>query len=172
MEFLETLYQAAKSFIEEIQFRLYHGPIFHRFLNHKYTYYRRLPWKMKIPYLKLVRDHYRYFDFVERDIKLTRAMKAIICCAAAQLVMYLPSESLTFFERIIVYRDYYNSKITHKRHKGEVNPGMKIIVFSWRWRRTCNGGVTGGFAAATATTARLKTQHDGQQRQPRGRASR
>jgi Mlc titration factor MtfA (ptsG expression regulator) len=132
MEFLETLYQAAKSFIEEIQFRLYHGPIFHRFLNHKYTYYRRLPWKMKIPYLKLVRDHYRYFDFVERDIKLTRAMKAIICCAAAQLVMYLPSESLTFFERIIVYRDYYNSKITHKRHKGEVNPGMKIIVFSWR----------------------------------------
>lgn len=132
MGILEHLYQVAKSFIEEIQFRLYHGPIFHRFLNHRYTYYKRLPWALKISFLKLVRDHFQYFEFIERDIKLTRAMKAIISCGATQLVMNLPRESLTFFERIIVYRDYYNSKITHKRHKGEVNPGMKLIVFSWR----------------------------------------
>ena len=132
MEILEWIYTAIKSTLDEVRFRLYHGPIFHRFLNHKYHFYRNLPWKLKIPFLKLVRDHYRYFEFVERDVKITRAMKAIICCAAAQLVMNLPSESLTFFTRIIVYRDYYNSKITHKRHKGEVNPRFKLIVFSWR----------------------------------------
>jgi MtfA peptidase len=132
MELLELIYQGVRGTIEEIQFRLYHGPIFHRFLNHRYHYYKNLPRKLKIPFLKLVRDHYQYFEFVERDIKITRAMKAIICCGAAQLVMNLPTESLTYFTKIIVYRDYYNSKITRKRHKGEVNPGFNLIVFSWR----------------------------------------
>ena len=80
-----------------------------------------------------MRDHYEYFEFIPRsDVKLTRAMKAIICCGASQLVFGLPRESLTYFEKIIVYPDYYNSKYTHKRHKGEVNPGLRVIVFSWR----------------------------------------
>ena len=59
-------------------------------------------------------------------------MKAIICCGASQLVFSLPAQSLSYFEKIIVYPDYYNSKYTHRRHKGEVNPGLRIIVFSWR----------------------------------------
>ena len=59
-------------------------------------------------------------------------MKAIISCAAAQLLLFLPSEGLSYFKRIIVYPDYYNSRITHKRHKGEVNPGLRTIVLSWR----------------------------------------
>jgi len=80
-----------------------------------------------------VRDHYEYFEFVPREgMKLTRAMSAIICSAASQIVLFLPSESLTFFEKILVYPDYYNSSITHKRHKGEVNPALNLIVFSWR----------------------------------------
>ena len=88
---------------------------------------------MKLKFLRLVRDHYEYFEFIPRsDVKLTRAMKAIICCGASQLVFGLSRESLTYFEKIIVYPDYYNSKYTHKRHKGEVNPGLRVIVFSWR----------------------------------------
>jgi hypothetical protein len=84
-------------------------------------------------FLRMARDHYEYFEFVPREnLKLTRAMKAIISCAAAQLLLFLPSEGLTYYNRIIVYPDYYNSRITHKRHKGEVNPGMRTIVFSWR----------------------------------------
>lgn len=120
---------------QELRFRFYYGPIFHRFLNHKYAYYTSLPWSLKIKFLKLARDHYEYFEFIPRDrIKLTRAMKAIISCAAAQLLLFLPSKSkgLTYFKRIIVYPDYYNSRITHRRHKGEVNPALQTIVFSWR----------------------------------------
>ncbi len=123
---LYTLYQ-------ELYFRFYYGPIFHRFLNHKYVYYTSLPWSLKMKFLRLARDHYEYFEFVSREnLKLTRAMKAIISCAAAQLLLFLPSEGLSYFKRIIVYPDYYNSRITHKRHKGEVNPGLRTIVFSWR----------------------------------------
>lgn len=118
---------------QEIWFRLFHGPVFHRFLNHKYPYYTRLTWPQKLKFLRLVRDHYEYFEFIPRDnVNLTRAMKAIICCGASQVVFGLPAESLTYFEKIIVYSDYYNSKYTHKVHKGEVNPGFRLIVFSWR----------------------------------------
>lgn len=118
---------------QELRFRFYYGPIFHRFLNHKYAYYTALPWSLKMKFLRIARDHYEYFEFVPREkIRLTRAMKAIISSAAAQLLLFLPSEGLTYYKRIIVYPDYYGSRITRRRHKGEVNPGLRIIVFSWR----------------------------------------
>jgi MtfA peptidase len=120
---------------QELRFRFYYGPIFHRFLNHKYAYYTALPWSLKMKFLRLARDHYEYFEFVPRGkIKLTRAMKAIISCAAAQLLLFLPGKSkgLTYFTKIVVYSDYYNSIFTKRWHKGEVNPGFRVIAFSWR----------------------------------------
>jgi len=118
---------------QELRFRFYYGPIFHRFLNRKYIFYTTLPWTLKMKFLRLARDQYEYFEFVPRErLKLTRAMKAIISCAAAQLLLFLPSKGLSFYKRIIVYPDYYNSRITNRRHKGEVNPGLRTIVFSWR----------------------------------------
>lgn len=118
---------------QELRFRFYYGPIFHRFLNRKYAYYTALPWSLKMKFLRLARDQYESFDFVPREkMKLTRAMKAIISCAAAQLLLFLPGKALTYYKTIIVYPDYYCSRITSKRHKGEVNPGMRVIVFSWR----------------------------------------
>jgi MtfA peptidase len=130
-ELLEWIYRGIRAAIDEVRFRLYYGPVFHRFLNHKYKYYSHLAWKDKLHFLRLVRDHYEYFEFVPRQIKITRAMKAIICSGAAQLVLRLPDRSLTFWKRIIVYPADYESQITGLRHKGEVNPGLRIIVFSW-----------------------------------------
>lgn len=128
-QLLVLLYKA----FEEILFRLYHGPVFHRFLNRKYTYYTQLPWSQKMKFLRLVRDHYQYFKFIPRQgFKLTRGKIAIICSAASQLVMSLPAESLTFFERILVYPESYTSTHTQMVHKGEVNPGLRLIVFSWK----------------------------------------
>jgi Mlc titration factor MtfA (ptsG expression regulator) len=130
---LAALAQLLYKGYQEVRFRFYYGPIFHRFLNHRYIFYTSLPWSLKLKFLRLARDQYEYFDFVSRDkLKLTRAMKAIISCEAAQLILFLPSKSLSFFKRIIVYPDYYNSVITNRRHKGEVNPGLRVIVFSWR----------------------------------------
>ena len=130
---MELVFQFFYNLYEEIQFRLYYGPVFHRFLNRKYKYYARLPWPLKMKFLRLVRDHFEYFEFLPRQkMRLTRGMKAIICSAASQLVLFLPQESLTFFKRIMVYPDHYNSKYTHKLHKGEVNPGFRLIVFSWK----------------------------------------
>lgn len=131
--FLALLAQLLYAGYQELRFRFYYGPIFHRFLNHRYAYYTVLPWSLKVKFLKLARDHYEYFEFIPRErLKLTRAMKAIISCAASQLLLFLPAKGLSFYKRILVYPDYYNSCITNRRHKGEVNPGLKTIVFSWR----------------------------------------
>ncbi len=128
---IEWLYNTLRDAADEVRFRAYHGPVFHRFLHHRYNYYRHLPARDKLPFLRLVRDHYEFFEFVPRKIKLTRAMKAIICSAASQLVLRLPRESLTFWQRIIVYPGDYESSVTQLRHQGEVNPRLRTIVFSW-----------------------------------------
>jgi len=73
-----------------------------------------------------------FLSFSRGRRRLTRAMKAIISSAAAQFAMTLPEECFTFYRRIIVYPDYYNSTFTRRIPKGEVNPGLRLIVFSWR----------------------------------------
>ena len=35
------------------------------------------------------------------------------------------------FKRILIYPDQYYSTITHRYHKGEVNPAAQAIVLSW-----------------------------------------
>jgi Mlc titration factor MtfA (ptsG expression regulator) len=118
---------------QEIRFRFYYAPIFHRFLNHKFNYYTVLPWKHKVKFLRMAKRHYEGFEYISRDkLKVTRAMKSIISSAAAQLTLFLPRQSLDFYHRIVLYRDFYDSSITQRRHKGEVNPGLNTIVFSWR----------------------------------------
>ncbi|MFM7854861.1 MAG: zinc-dependent peptidase [Flammeovirgaceae bacterium] len=118
---------------QETRFRFYYAPIFHRFLNHKFAYYTALPWAYKIKFLRLAKRHYEGFEYISRDkLKITRAMKSLISSAAAQLTLFLPKQSLEHFHRIVLYSDFYRSHITQRKHKGEVNPGLKTIVLSWR----------------------------------------
>jgi hypothetical protein len=79
-----------------------------------------------------VADNFRYFKFVGNGTNLSDRQKIIITAAAAQLVLFLPDEALSYFTKIIVYPDFYYSRITGRMHKGEVNPGMRVIVFSKR----------------------------------------
>jgi Mlc titration factor MtfA (ptsG expression regulator) len=130
---LELLFKLLYAGYEELKFQLYYKPFFERHLISGHSYFNKLPLTLKNDFLRLVRDHYEYFDFIPRQsLKITREIKTIISGVASQLVFNLPSESLTFFEKIIIYPDYYQSRITNKLHKGEVNPGLRLIVFSWR----------------------------------------
>jgi MtfA peptidase len=133
VKLLEWIYGLLFDLYEEIRFRLYHGPVFHRFLYRNYGYYKQLPANAKMKFLRLVRDHFEYFKFEPRGgMRLTRGRKAIIAAAASQLAMHLPKECFTFYKSILVYPDYYTSFHTQRVHKGEVNPGFRLIVFSWR----------------------------------------
>lgn len=130
---MEIFFQLLYDGYQEIRFLIYYKSFFEKYLSKNHSYYVKLPTSLKNDFLRLVRGHYEYFDFVPRnDLKITREIKTTICGVASQLVMNLPAESLTFFEKIIIYPDYYQSRITNKLHKGEVNPGLRVIVLSWR----------------------------------------
>ncbi len=130
---MEFLFNLLYNGYQEVKFRLYYKPFLERHLTKNLAYFVKLPPSLKNNFLRLVRDHYEYFEFIPRnELNITKEMMAIISGVASQLVLNLPSESLTFFEKIILYPDYYKSRITNKLHKGEVNPGLRLIVFSWR----------------------------------------
>ncbi len=119
--------------LKELRFHFYYKPFFHRVLVLQYPFYKSLSEIRKKKFLRLVGDHYDYFEFVPREnFKLTRAVKAVISAGAAHLAYNLPEESLTYYERILVYPDNYRSQITKRLHRGEVNPGLRLIVFSWK----------------------------------------
>jgi MtfA peptidase len=63
---------------------------------------------------------------------VTLTIKAIIASHAIQLSFNLTDEAYDYWDRILVYKDYYLSRVTNKYHKAEVNPGFKLIVFSVR----------------------------------------
>lgn len=101
-------------------------------LEHHSKYYRKLRFD-KSEFRRKVWDFIRYNEFVVRgDVKLRFSVKVIIASHAVQLSCNLPEECYDYYEKIILYKDYYRSRFTGKLHKGEVNPAMRLIVFSIR----------------------------------------
>jgi MtfA peptidase len=97
--------------------------------NHHYKKLRSGRKKFERRVWNFIREN----EFIPREeIKLTMALKVIIASHAVQLARYLPEEAYDYYERIIIYKDYYLSRFTQKYHKAEVNPSFKVIVFSVR----------------------------------------
>jgi len=130
---VEALLRLIYEGFKEVQFRIYYKPLFVKILAKRNEYFSSLPRSKRNKFLRTVQDHYDYFEFISRkNLRLTRTIKAVISGGAAQLALHLPAESLTFYTRIIIYPEDYYSRITKLKHKGEVNPGFRLIVFSWK----------------------------------------
>ncbi len=73
------------------------------------------------------------FEFVPREPfkEINLEMRVILGGEAARVTLFLPEECFDYYHRIIVYPAKYPSTITSREHSGEVNPGARIIVFSW-----------------------------------------
>ena len=65
-------------------------------------------------------------------------VKYLIASIAAQMTFRLPDDCFSIYHRIIIYPDYYYSRVNKQYHKGETNPAAGIMVFSLR-------GITEGF---------------------------
>ena len=126
------LYDLLSWVYEEIRFHFYFKPLIHRVLGRNHLYFIHLRTDRQDQFFRKVVDNFRYFKFVGLGTRLSDSQKIIIASAAAQLVLFLPDEALSYFTKIIVYPDFYHSRITGRMHKGEVNPGMRVIVFSKR----------------------------------------
>ena len=93
-------------------------------------------------YQKLKPKYKRYFEhrvatFIEktefstRDISLNSEMKLTIASVYIQLTFGMKNYLNKLIQQIIIYPDIYLSTHTNEYHKGEFNPKLKTIVFSW-----------------------------------------
>lgn len=101
-------------------------------LKRNHAYYQKLG-RNRSGFARRVWQFIRANEFVSREeIKITFKLKVIIASHAVQLSWRLPDNAYNYYKKILVYPDYYTSRLTGKLHKAEVNPGLRLIVFSVR----------------------------------------
>jgi Mlc titration factor MtfA (ptsG expression regulator) len=132
MEIVKGIFTLVYDAFQHLYFTTFIRPRIIPLLIRYNSYYRRLT-KNKALFERKVWDFMRQNNFITREnVKLTLILKTIIASHAAQLSLYLPDEAYDYYDKIIIYKDYYLSRISQKYHKAEVNPGLKVIVFSVR----------------------------------------
>lgn len=69
--------------------------------------------------------------FSGRDIEVSNEMKIAIAAVYIQLTFGMKNFLNKLIKNIIIYPNSYISASTNQAHKGEFNPRLKTIVFSW-----------------------------------------
>jgi Mlc titration factor MtfA (ptsG expression regulator) len=104
-----------------------------KYLALYFPFYKKLPFRRKRRFEIRVKSFLNSFEYQLRgNMRLTHEVRAVLGGAAARISMYLPEECFNFYDTIVLYPDFYHSVFTGKNHKGEVNPGGRTIVFSWK----------------------------------------
>ena len=135
------------SIIEEKYGLLYHKPFFVHFyptvkaldanqsyiLNKKFHYYNSLSDKKKKYFEHRVATFIEKYEFIgKEDFIITDEVQVLIASTSVMLSFGLRNYLFTNFDKIVVYPTQYYSNINEAYHKGEFNPRMKAVVFSWK----------------------------------------
>ena len=64
-------------------------------------------------------------------VVITKKMEILVASTAVMLTFGMRRYLFPKFKNIIIYPKNYISNVTKRRHKGETNPRMGTIVFSW-----------------------------------------
>jgi Mlc titration factor MtfA (ptsG expression regulator) len=100
-------------------------------LRNNCRFYRKLKPKYKIFFEHRVATFIDNTIFSERDISITREMKLTIASVYIQLTFGMKNYLNRLIEQIIIYPNVYLSTHTGDYYKGEFNPRLKTVVFSW-----------------------------------------
>ncbi|VXB07711.1 conserved hypothetical protein [Flavobacterium sp. 9AF] len=102
-------------------------------LYDKFEFYQRLPQNQKTYFEHRVATFIKKYPFIGKDgITVTNEMKILIAATAVMLTFGMRKYLFTVIDKIIIYPDVYFSTFNQAYHKGEFNPRMKAIVFSWK----------------------------------------
>lgn len=98
----------------------------------QFSFYNRLTPKRKKYFEHRVCRFLSHYSFVARDgVILTPEVRVSIAATAIKLTFGMRTYLLKVFSTIVVYPQAYYSTINDTMHKGEFNPRMKAVVFSW-----------------------------------------
>ncbi len=101
-------------------------------LKNGHTFFRRLPYKHQRQFEHRVSEFIDTNEFIGREnLEVTEQMKVMIAATATMLCFGFKTYQLDIVETVIIYPNVYYSQINNMYHRGEVNPRLKTIVFSW-----------------------------------------
>ena len=120
------------------------------FFNHVYFTLKKLSNNQRLVlkrqfkfYNKLSNKHQAYFEhrvkkfidtktfIAKEDLQTTDEMRVLIAATATMLTFGYRNYSLDIIERVVIYPKSYFSRTNKEYHKGEFNPMVNAIVFSW-----------------------------------------
>jgi len=101
-------------------------------LRKEFAFYNRLSDKRKQFFEHRVSTFIQRYQFIGNDISVENdEVKMIIAGTYVMLSFGMRQYLTTTFNKIIVYPNIYFSTVNEEYHKGEFNPKLKAIVFSW-----------------------------------------
>jgi Mlc titration factor MtfA (ptsG expression regulator) len=103
-----------------------------RFLEKEVSFYRKLDRSKKRSFDHRIASFLKKRRFHSRGkLLVTREMELLIAASAIKLTFGFRNFNFSILETIIVYPNKYTSTKTKRIHKGEFNPRLKTLVFSW-----------------------------------------
>ena len=100
-------------------------------LNKEFPFYRELSAKRKVYFEHRIKAFLENYKFIGNDIEITQEIQIMISGTYVMLTFGMRRFLVERFNKIVVYRTQYFSKVNQEFHKGEYNPMMKAVVFSW-----------------------------------------
>lgn len=102
-------------------------------LSTQFDFYKRLPPRHKRYFEHRVATFIeRYPFFGKEGIEITDEMRVLISATAIMLTFGMRNYLFTVIDKVIIYPDVYYSSFSDDYHKGEFNPRMRAIAFSWK----------------------------------------
>lgn len=101
-------------------------------LKREFVFYERLNAKEQDVFRHRLSKFINKKEFVGRDgIEATEEKKLLISATAVMLTFGFRRFCINLIDRVVIYPKAYYSNINETYHKGETNPQLKTIVFSW-----------------------------------------
>jgi hypothetical protein len=102
-------------------------------LRQKFEFYNKLSPKQKNYFHHRIAVFQAKYQFIGRgDFQMNTEVQLVISATYVMLTFGMRKYILTIFDKIIVYPEEYLSTNTDQYHKGEFNPRMKAVAFSWK----------------------------------------
>ncbi|MCT4629905.1 zinc-dependent peptidase [Winogradskyella sp.] len=101
-------------------------------LKKEFSFYNNLNEKEQSVFRHRLATFINQKEFIGRDgLFVDDKMVTLISATAVMLTFGFRNYHLDLFDKIIIYPESYYSKINETYHKGETNPQLRAIVFSW-----------------------------------------
>jgi Mlc titration factor MtfA (ptsG expression regulator) len=102
-------------------------------LRQKFQFYNQLTEKEKVYFHHRVASFLEKYQFIPRNgFTITEEVKTLIAATYVMLTFGIRRYLTDAFDKIIIYPEEYLSTQSEEYYKGEFNPRMKAVVFSWK----------------------------------------